>query len=104
MPGRNIPMTRLTSRQRELLQLAVEAGECVNLHSAPYRAAWIVRLGGLTHEFSEATGDRLVVLGLIRRARTNGRGEAVTRRGDYGQRYLPTAAGKARVQRKKSRE
>ncbi len=88
---------RLTAAQLTMLRLTTIAGECINQRQAPYRAAWIVRIDGLTHTFSEPTGDRLVTLALICRARRNGRGEASVHGRPYGQRYVPTRAGRARV-------
>jgi hypothetical protein len=60
--------SRLTKKQRELLRLTIEAGSCVCMTPSVSYAAWTVRTGpggGIEREFSEATGDRLLRLGMI---------------------------------------
>jgi hypothetical protein len=60
-------MSILTTRQREMLVLTVQAGYCVYYIPASYHAAWTARGrgGSADFEFSEKTGHILLSLGLI---------------------------------------
>jgi hypothetical protein len=60
-------MSILTTRQREMLALTVQAGYSICSIPAPYHAGWTVRGhgGSIDFEFSEKTGHSLLSLGLI---------------------------------------
>jgi hypothetical protein len=91
-------MPYLTVRQREMLALTIEADVCINLTPSVSHAAWTVRAGhdgGIEREFYEATGDRLLRLGLIELA-PDSIPPFVRERGDplVIRRYKPTERGK----------
>lgn len=85
-----------------MLELTVLAGGADYMQPRRFHSAWVVRTGsGAVRTFSDATGAKLVRLGLIEP--DSAQVEVPAPGGVTARRYVPTAAGLERARRGQSR-
>ena len=99
-PAQRLP--RLQPRQREMLLLTIAAGHASNFVPARFYSAWTVRIGGdgrpsVIVTFADSVGQRLLSLRLIELHPDPTLAEVHGPSGIIGRRYVPTAAGIARI-------